>query len=129
MISNYHSQKMKFFIKDLFSKCDQIRRKPRIRSHLLKKSLMENFIFCAVYDHLACKSIVTLAYWVFEWCGRLKWLAIFANISVLVFLWLHHIFEGYILWVNFIVQGLNNSFSKNRFSFIVCWIHFYIFIL
>ena len=36
---------MKFSIKDFFSKCDQIRRKLRIWSHLLKKSLMENFIF------------------------------------------------------------------------------------
>ena len=33
--------KMKFSIKDFFSKCDQIRR-------FLKKSLMENFIFQAV---------------------------------------------------------------------------------
>ena len=40
--------KIKFFIKDFFSKCDQIWRKLRIWSHLLKKSLMENFIFCAV---------------------------------------------------------------------------------
>ena len=39
------AQKMKFFIKDFFSKCDQIRRKLRIWSHLLKKSLMENFMF------------------------------------------------------------------------------------
>ena len=39
---------MKFFIKDFFSKCDQIRRKLRIWSHLLRKSLMENFIFRAV---------------------------------------------------------------------------------
>ena len=39
---------MKFSIKDFFSKCDQIRRKLRIWSHLLKKSLMENLIFCAV---------------------------------------------------------------------------------
>ena len=34
---------MKFYIKDYFSK-----RLLRIRSHLLKKSLMENFIFCSV---------------------------------------------------------------------------------
>ena len=34
------AQKMKFSIKDFFTKFDQI--------HLLKKSLMENFIFCAV---------------------------------------------------------------------------------
>ena len=42
------AQKMKFFIKNFFRKCDQIRRKLWIWSHLLKKSLMENLIFCAV---------------------------------------------------------------------------------
>ena len=35
-------------MKDFLSKCDQIRRKLRIWSHLLKKSFMENFIFGAV---------------------------------------------------------------------------------
>ena len=40
--------KMKFPIKDFFSKCDQIRRKLGIWSHLPKKSSMKNFIFCAV---------------------------------------------------------------------------------
>ena len=39
---------MKFSIKAFFSKCDQIRRKLRIWSHLLKKFVMENFIFCAM---------------------------------------------------------------------------------
>ena len=39
---------MKFSIKDFFSKCDQIHWKLRIWSHLLEKSLIENFIFCAV---------------------------------------------------------------------------------
>ena len=42
---------MKFSIKDFFSKCDQIRRKLRIWSYLLNKSLMENFIFCGVRDN------------------------------------------------------------------------------
>ena len=42
------AQKMRFFIKDFFSKYDQIRRNLRIWSHLLKKSLMENFIVGAV---------------------------------------------------------------------------------
>ena len=41
--------KVKFSIKDVFSKYDQIRRKLRIWSHLVKKSLMENFIFCALW--------------------------------------------------------------------------------
>ena len=44
----YTAQKMKFSIKGFFSKCDQIHSSLRIWSHLLKKSLMENFIFCAV---------------------------------------------------------------------------------
>ena len=36
---------MKFSIKDFFIICDQIHRKLRIWSHLVKKSLMENSIF------------------------------------------------------------------------------------
>ena len=47
-LSTITAQKMKFSIKDFFSKCDQIRKKLQIWSHLLKKFLMENFIFCAV---------------------------------------------------------------------------------
>ena len=41
----YTAQKKKFSINDFLSKRDQIRKKLRIWSHLLKKSLMENFIF------------------------------------------------------------------------------------
>ena len=37
---------MRFFIKDFFSKCDQILRKLRIWLHLLKKSLMETSFVC-----------------------------------------------------------------------------------
>ena len=47
---------MKFSKKDFFIKCDQLRRKLQIWLHLLKKSLMENFIFCAV--------IFSMKYWV-----------------------------------------------------------------
>ena len=39
---------MKFSIKDFFRKCDQIRSFQRIWSYLLKKFLIENFIFSAV---------------------------------------------------------------------------------
>ena len=46
--AEYTAQKMKFSIQDFFRKCDQIRSFLRIWSHLLQKSLMENFIFCAV---------------------------------------------------------------------------------
>ena len=41
---------MKFPIKNFSSKCDQILSFLRIWSYLLEKSLMENFIFCAVRD-------------------------------------------------------------------------------
>ena len=40
---------MKFFIEGFFSKCDQIRSVLWILSHLLKKYLMENLIFCAAW--------------------------------------------------------------------------------
>ena len=39
---------MRLPIKNYFSECDQIRKKLRIGSYLLKNSLMNNFIFCAV---------------------------------------------------------------------------------
>ena len=42
------AQKMKFSIKDFFSKCNQIRSFLRIWPDLLKKSLMENFVLRAV---------------------------------------------------------------------------------
>ena len=44
---------MKFSIKNFFSKCDQICSFLRIWSHLLQKSLTENFIFCAlIFRHI-----------------------------------------------------------------------------
>ena len=46
---------MKFSITDFFSKCDEVRTFLRIWSHLLKKSVVENFIFCAVWDQLVLK--------------------------------------------------------------------------
>ena len=48
ILVDYTSKKMKYSIKDFVSKCDQIRRFLRIWSHLLKKSIMAYFIFCAV---------------------------------------------------------------------------------
>ena len=64
---------MKFFIKDFFSECDQIRNFLQFWSHLLKKSLIENFIFCAVWsksmyfaDHLAILIKSTISYKIFD---------------------------------------------------------------
>ena len=41
----------KVFIKDFFSKCDQIRSFLWIWSHSLRKSITENFMFCTVLKH------------------------------------------------------------------------------
>ena len=49
---NGTAQKTKFSIKDFFSKYDQTRRNLWICSHLLKKSLMENFTYWAVRKFL-----------------------------------------------------------------------------
>ena len=54
--------KKKFSIKDFFSKSDQIRRKLRIWSHLPRKSLMENFIFCAVLSEITSSMLLNFSY-------------------------------------------------------------------
>ena len=46
---------MKFHIKGFLRRFDQIRRKLRIWSHLLKKSLMENFLCSVSYFYLVQK--------------------------------------------------------------------------
>ena len=52
-----NAQKMKFSIKDFFSNCGQIRSFLQIWSPLLKKSLMENFIFCVVRFMKQCQGV------------------------------------------------------------------------
>ena len=49
LLNFLHYIKSELFQKYFFSKCDQVRRKLRNWSHLLKRSLTENFIFCAVF--------------------------------------------------------------------------------
>ena len=51
---------MTFSVKYLFNKCDQIRSFLRIWSHLLEKSLMENFIFYVVYRSILFVTTFTL---------------------------------------------------------------------
>ena len=71
---NNTAPKMKFFVKYFFSKCDNIRRKLQIWSHLLEKFSMENFIFCAVQVGFILSFIfkTSLSFFtIIEWC----WLA------------------------------------------------------
>ena len=55
--SRESAQKMKLSIKYFFSKCNHIRSFLRIWSHLLKKILIENLIFCAARQPINCYEI------------------------------------------------------------------------
>ena len=66
----------KFSIKDFFSKCDQIHSFLRIGSHLLKKFLMEHFIFlCSVwsYEIPSVRLSVKVHFFVCQVCIRIFW--------------------------------------------------------
>ena len=61
---------MKFSIKDFFSKSKQIHSFMRIWSHLLKKSLMENFIFRALI--LKANYLAICPYWLLLFPAKLS---------------------------------------------------------
>ena len=48
LLTQINAKKLNFFAKNLCSKCEHIRLNLQIYSHLLNKSLTENFIFCVV---------------------------------------------------------------------------------
>ena len=72
---------MKFSTNDFFSKCDQISRKIRIWSHLLKNSLMKNFILSAVntfqaYNFIIKRHSQKLDHFLgFNKCSSFSWIA------------------------------------------------------
>ena len=71
---------MKFSIKEFFNKCDQIRRKQRIWSHLMKKSLMENFIFVSFQSDRAAFLNKSKSYLL---KNRLPWCVNYSNTLML----------------------------------------------
>ena len=56
--NHFTAQKPQLSVKDFFSKCDQIC-SFTVWSHLLKKYLMGNFIFCAVIKMIIKKHLLT----------------------------------------------------------------------
>ena len=64
------AQKLKFSIKDFFSKFDQIRSFLWIWSHLHKKYLMENFIFCAVRNAITRKDFTDEQFFCSKVCSK-----------------------------------------------------------
>ena len=63
---------MKFSIEDFFSKCDRIRSFLRIWLHLLKESLMENFIFCSVKEiiYTLKNTVISPNFLVWRFCRK-----------------------------------------------------------
>ena len=64
------AQKIEFSFEDFFSKCGQIRSLLRIWSQLLKKSLVENSIFCVLNVSLCFK--ITLLLVLDKWRNYVK---------------------------------------------------------
>ena len=76
----YTAQEMKFSTKDFFSKCDQMPSFQRIWSHLLKKSLIENFSFCAEYKNVVKAlehSLIYPDYYFVSAIRCIRWVSIF----------------------------------------------------
>ena len=91
---------MKFFIKDFFSKCDQIRNFLRIWSSLLKKSLIENFIFCAVCFSELLLRLFTTSMGRYQKINKIFYICL----SLSVYSWL--------LWQLFIRKIFKKYYSK-----------------
>ena len=103
------AQKTKFSIKDLFSKFDQICSFLRIWAQLLKKSLMKNFIFCAVLlSHQTIPNPTSLCGWylfsfvnIFDSFDRfLTAIVLFAHNPILIFFHIcsHIYFHSEFIW-------------------------------
>ena len=69
---------MMFSSKDFSSKCDQIRSFLQIWSHLLKKYLMRNLIFCAVLCSSGILSFIICVYYLVH-CMKYKLFASLEN--------------------------------------------------
>ena len=116
-MQSYNAKKMKFSIKDFFSKCNQIR---SFWSHLLKKSLMENFIFCAMLlspeRHLIC--LLTQSTKIKEASKSFLWVDLknrwFSGISLGVY----HRFE---IWVLFTCMNQSLFFQVSKYLLIRCF--------
>ena len=72
-------KKIKFSITDFFSKCDQICRKLWIWLHLTKKPVMENLIFCTVFNETHVPHMIR------EISTEKWWLENMSNLKLLFF--------------------------------------------
>ena len=95
------AQKMKFSIKYFFSKCDQICSFLRIWSHLLKNSLMKNFIFCAV---TLTTNLSQIMHNPFQATGFFLYLVRRSE---------NHRFDKKIAWINLSTPARRRTISKN----------------
>ena len=67
-------KKMKYSTKGFLSRCDQIRRKLRVLSHLLNKSVMENFLLNTYFWRYASFDVQMLNPFVYIFVVKYKFL-------------------------------------------------------
>ena len=123
------AQKMKFSIKDFFSKCDQISSFLRILLHLQKKSLIINFIFCVVYEQWyltairlsLCENLEQDLLCIFRFsCRLIKWRftpipTSRASEGLWMFLFRGSIFNNFNVVSDFLMASENTCITEKRF--------------
>ena len=113
----------KFSIRDFFCICDQIRSFLRIWSDLLKKSLMENFIFCAVLVTNIRKKIFSCMKYICVISHRNVWARRYLRCASLMFMEvcrsvviiIKHYSARRILWIHIADVVLNNILESLAF--------------
>ena len=115
------AQRMKFSIKGFFSKCEKIHSFLRIWSHLLKKSLMENFIFLCSEDASGCLSVMSSRDLDIPEIARKKFLKIshaqaifFAQVLIIMFFFSWHLCST---MFSESLNKMNKSEEKNGFYY------------
>ena len=104
----FHCTKMKFSIEDFFSKCDQIRKELRIWSHLLKKSLMENFVQYSQY--FLSVNFCLCSFWRLSFC--------FSFLGCILLF--ESVLSRHISFLNFILDFLK-VLKKQQYNGLVHW--------
>ena len=119
------AQKMKFSIKAFFRKCDQIRRKLWIWFHLLRKSLMESFIFLCSEQHYVSMTIVQRIKLIFdEYNVLLNYYLLLTLKYIYIYIYIYTIYSYNIyIYINIYI-----NIYIHKYIYIYIYIYIYVYI-
>ena len=106
----YTAQKMKFFIKDFSVNVTKSADSWSHWSHLLKKSLMENFIFCAVL--IITFGMFPLLIAMYKCDKLLPMVKVYKTYFILLFEYFENLFEFWSLWTTMLKTKESFSMIK-----------------